>query len=121
MENLKALVYGRELTDYQKKLAQREFESLPHSEVTDEEITNKVLEVADDNGIEDTDCLRELVQWALNHPQKSDELVVKYIKRKLKEIKGYSPKAPIEAQKVRDILSHIKQALKEKGDNNGTK
>jgi len=34
-ENLKALVYGHDLNDYQRKLAQNEFESLLHPPQTD--------------------------------------------------------------------------------------
>ena len=42
-ENLKALVYGHDLNDYQRKLAQNEFESLLHPPQTEEVEDSKTV------------------------------------------------------------------------------
>ena len=44
MENLRALVYGRELNNYQRKLAQKEFEKL---EISWREANRFIIDIAD--------------------------------------------------------------------------
>jgi hypothetical protein len=44
MENLRALVYGRELNYYQRKLAQKEFEKL---EISWREANRFIIDIAD--------------------------------------------------------------------------